>query len=105
MGQQIVIREDWERFDWKRRLAAKIIGETHARSLARPVTQAQAWLRYTATPSGRANRSFLRQFENAHLGDRCVIIGNGPSLRNTDMTLLHDEYTFGLNRIYLMSRS
>ncbi len=31
-----------------------------------------------------------------------MIIGNGPSLKNTDMQLLRDEYTFGLNRIYLM---
>ena len=34
-------------------------------------------------------------------GERCFIIGNGPSLRNTDLTLLRGEYTIGLNRIYL----
>lgn len=31
-----------------------------------------------------------------------MIIGNGPSLRDIDLSLLRDEYTFGLNRIYLM---
>lgn len=31
-----------------------------------------------------------------------MIIGNGPSLRKTDLSLLRDEITFGLNRIYLM---
>ena len=35
-------------------------------------------------------------------GKRCFVIGNGPSLRNTDMSKLRGEYTFGLNRIYLM---
>ncbi len=37
-----------------------------------------------------------------HQGKRAFIIGNGPSLKNTDLTRLKDEYTFGLNRIYLM---
>ncbi len=34
-------------------------------------------------------------------GKRCFIIGNGPSLKQTDLTRLKGEYTFGLNRIYL----
>ena len=33
---------------------------------------------------------------------RCIIIGNGPSLNKLDLSLLKDEYTFGLNRIYLL---
>ena len=44
----------------------------------------------------------IKKFHNAHKGERCFVIGNGPSLQKTDMTKLHDEYTFGLNRIYLM---
>jgi len=35
-------------------------------------------------------------------GQRAFIIGNGPSLKNTDLSRLRSEYTFGLNRIYLM---
>lgn len=34
-------------------------------------------------------------------GARIFIIGNGPSLRHTDLTPLRGEYTIGLNRIYL----
>jgi hypothetical protein len=34
-------------------------------------------------------------------GERCFLIGNGPSLNKTDLTRLSGEYTFGLNRIYL----
>lgn len=34
-------------------------------------------------------------------GERIFIIGNGPSLNNTDLTRLRHEYTIGLNRIYL----
>jgi len=40
--------------------------------------------------------------KDKHQGERCFIIGNGPSLRNTDLLLLKDEVTFGLNRIYLL---
>ena len=43
----------------------------------------------------------LRRFRNAYRGRRCFIIGNGPSLKRTDLSLLRDEVTFGLNRIYL----
>ena len=30
-----------------------------------------------------------------------MIIGNGPSLQNTDVSRLKDVYTFGMNRVYL----
>jgi hypothetical protein len=51
---------------------------------------------------GRANLRRLRELKDSHRGERCFVIGNGPSLRMTDMSRLRDEYTFGLNRIYLM---
>jgi hypothetical protein len=44
----------------------------------------------------------LEKFRDCHHGERCFIIGNGPSLKRTDLRLLKDEITFGLNRIYLL---
>jgi len=44
----------------------------------------------------------LQEYENVHTGRRCFIIGNGPSLRQTDLVMLKGEFTFGLNRIYLL---
>jgi len=44
----------------------------------------------------------LSALHNRHKGERCFIIGNGPSLRHTDMSKLRGEYTLGMNRIYLM---
>ena len=44
----------------------------------------------------------LINIRNQHRGKRCFIIGNGPSLRQMDLSLLKDEITFGLNRIYLL---
>ena len=43
----------------------------------------------------------LAAYQNRHRGQRCFIIGNGPSLRNTDLSNLRGEATFGLNRIFL----
>lgn len=50
----------------------------------------------------RENKKRLREFKNIHKGERCFIIGNGPSLNKTDLSFLKNEFTFGMNRIYLM---
>lgn len=44
----------------------------------------------------------LRAYQNRYSGERCFIIGNGPSLRKTDMKKIKNEFTFGMNRIFLM---
>jgi hypothetical protein len=43
----------------------------------------------------------LAAYKDIHRGQRCFIIGNGPSLNQTDLSRLRGEYTFGMNRIYL----
>jgi hypothetical protein len=43
----------------------------------------------------------IRALKDTHSGERCFIIGNGPSLKNTDLTRLKNEFTFGMNRFYL----
>jgi hypothetical protein len=57
---------------------------------------------YRATKPGRASAKALSLLKDQHRGKRCFILGNGPSLRRTDLTRLRGEYTFGLNRIYLL---
>lgn len=54
------------------------------------------------SPRLRSDRKRLRTFRDRHKGERCFIIGNGPSLKKTDLSLLRNEITFGMNRIYLM---
>ena len=44
----------------------------------------------------------LAALKDIHKGQRAFIIGNGPSLRQTDLTKLKNEFTFGMNRIYLL---
>lgn len=43
----------------------------------------------------------LDDFVGRHTGRRAWVMGNGPSLKQLDMTLLKDEITFGSNRVYL----
>jgi uncharacterized Rossmann fold enzyme len=44
----------------------------------------------------------LAALKDIHKGQRAFIIGNGPSLRQTDLSRLKNEFTFGMNRIYLL---
>src|SRR5574338_1535950 len=53
-------------------------------------------------PWRRKSRFRMAQYYNLHQGKRCFIIGNGPSLKDTDLGKLRNEYTFGMNRIYLL---
>lgn len=59
-------------------------------------------LSWRFSAQGKESRTRLRRRKDSHLGQRCFIIGNGPSLRRTDLSLLEHEYTFGLNRVYLL---
>ncbi|CAD5961935.1 putative glycosyltransferase RF_0543 [Planktothrix tepida] len=43
----------------------------------------------------------LLALKDKHKGQRCVIIGNGPSLNQMDLSFLKNEICFGLNKIYL----
>lgn len=56
-----------------------------------------AWYRATrfASPG-------IEQFRNLHQGQRCFILGGGPSLKQLDPTPLVDELTFGVNGIFLI---
>lgn len=53
-------------------------------------------------PLRRQSIARLGELKDAYRGRRAVIIGNGPSLKQTDLSRLRNEYTFGLNRIYLL---
>jgi len=75
-------------------MASGLLGEKRGKEIAR-------WIEHR-DPRYRESMRRLRAFHNVHAGQRCFIIGNGPSLKLTDLSLLKDEFTFGTNRIYLM---
>ena len=67
-------------------------------SMGRAGQYPQAYLH----PWRRESITRIRGMKDIHKGQRCFIIGNGPSLKNTDLSKLRAEFTFGMNRIYLM---
>ncbi len=47
------------------------------------------------------NKTRLETWRDRYMGERCFVIGNGPSLRYTDLSKLKNEFSLGMNRIYL----
>lgn len=43
---------------------------------------------------------YLKKLKNVNKGERCFIIGNGPSLNTEDLEKLRKEKTFSSNRVY-----
>ena len=43
---------------------------------------------------------YLKSVKDIHKGERCFIVGNGPSLTPEDLEQLKNEITFASNRIY-----
>jgi hypothetical protein len=70
-----------------------VLGEKRGRALGRWIEH-QDW-RY------RESMRRLSRYRDVHRGQRCFIVGNGPSLKRTDLSLIAGEKSFGTNRIYL----
>jgi hypothetical protein len=50
------------------------------------------------------NYERIKKLKNTHVGERCFVIGNGPSLRTTDLEILKEngEFCFASKRINLI---
>tara|TARA_Y100000589_G_scaffold323956_1_gene359317 strand:+ start:765 stop:1670 length:906 start_codon:yes stop_codon:yes gene_type:complete len=48
------------------------------------------------------NNSCFKSFENIHQGETIYIIGNGPSLGETDLSLIENSPSIAMNRISLL---
>lgn len=80
---------------------AGAIGDEEYRRLTEFYHTSKVTFRSMFTGAGRHSAKQLRAWRDRHRGGTCVILGNGPSLKETDWSLLEDVFTFGLNRIYL----
>lgn len=45
--------------------------------------------------------SYLKKYKDLHKGERCFIVGTGPSLTKADMDLIKNEKIFGVNALCL----
>lgn len=50
---------------------------------------------------GKYDYSKLKKFKDIHRGERCFIVGTGPSLLMRDLELIKGEYSFSVNSIVL----
>jgi hypothetical protein len=94
-------------FEGIKRIAGFKIKDFTVGRVARAVLRRFTNVRHLATwynPTGfsKKNKEKLAKFKDIHKGERCFIVCNGPSLNKMDMSLLKDEYTLGMNRIYLL---
>jgi hypothetical protein len=65
-------------------------------------SRAAQWPAATLHPLRRDSIRRLAALKGRHHGQRCFIIGNGPSLKQTDLSRLRRETTFGMNRFYML---
>lgn len=73
-----------------------------ARSTWYALHRAAQWPAATFHPWRQESIRKLAYLKDLHRGERAFILGNGPSLKETDLTRLENEFTFGMNRIYLI---
>lgn len=86
-------------------IVKKMLPESAIRSLRETYDafgRLKTWPEATFHPWRRDSVSRLAALKDSRKGERCFIIGNGPSLRNTDLSKLRHEATIGMNRIYLL---
>lgn len=65
-----------------------------------PVRALQRYMARQGCPVTLNERKLLK-LKNKHKGQRCFVIGNGPSLHIKDLDMLKNEITFAANKIYL----
>ncbi len=58
-------------------------------------------LKYDLNPAFWHSRKLLKKVQNHYQGQKAVIVCNGPSLAKTDLSLLGEVFTFGMNKINL----
>lgn len=71
------------------------------RNVKDELTVASEWPNATLHPWRKDSIRKIKALRNSHTGEQCVIIGNGPSLRETDLSKLRNVFTIGMNRFYL----
>lgn len=86
---------------WKGRAMRRIGGDQFTVKSRNFVDSSTRAVKRALLGQDSENRHRLTGFRNIHRGETCVIVGNGPSLHDTELRRIHGVPTFGLNRIYL----
>ena len=90
-------------FDQKFVGESKVIAKPSKTARNQSITAARrppAYLRLEETAQQYATKQRLEKLKGTHSGERCFIVGNGPSLNKLDLSLLKDEVSIGVNGIF-----
>ena len=68
--------------------------------LARPEIQINKYISNLKVPIENNEIELIKNLKNKFSGERCFIVGNGPSLNKADLSFLKNEYTFAVNGIF-----
>lgn len=71
------------------------------RTVLYPFMRMAKYVQYVKYKKSKDSK-FIQTLKNTCNGERCFVIGNGPSLLPEDLTLLKEEKCFAFNRIYDM---
>jgi hypothetical protein len=80
----------------------RLLGDRHYMVLRHIYSTLRKDAALWSDPRWRKSFEKLLKYKDKHCGERCFIIGNGPSLKRTNLSHLKNEVTIGLNRIYLL---
>ena len=72
------------------------------RSIVESGTRTLKDLQWWRSAEGRKHRARLEGLRGLYRGRRCFVMGNGPSLKKVDFSLLRSEITIGSNAVYLI---
>lgn len=87
----------------KAKIKTKIITRLGGTVTAPKKPTGPVYLAYEERSKISADRAKLAKFKNYHRGQRCFIIGNGPSLNQMDLKKLENEVTFAVNGFFYKS--
>ena len=65
-----------------------------ARSSWYSIYRATKWPAATFHPWHQSSVKNLNAYKDSHAGERCFIVGNGPSLKQTDLNQLQNEFRY-----------
>lgn len=70
-------------------------------AIKRRIRELSYFFSWNTSSLAKRNKEFIDSIHNKYTGQRLFLIANGPSINNTDLSYLHDEYTMCMNRFYI----
>ena len=101
-GRSNALRQLRAEIEWRYKVRQLKSVSTDDYNNAWGVARKALYAKWGSLPCSRRDVRRLQSLHNKYKGERIFIIGAGPSINKTPLEKLEGEYTFGLNRVYLL---